>query len=104
MSLWEKASPGRTHRELLREMSLGTNLRPAERIRTSRPALLLASAVFLALLSPLNSAAQGCAQCRDNAAAMPPRTQRAYRHAIELLIVTAGTLFAGTVVLLKRNG
>lgn len=47
--------------------------------------------------------AQGCTQCRDNTAATPPRTQAAYRHAILLLVVTAGTLFAGTVVLLKRT-
>jgi hypothetical protein len=47
--------------------------------------------------------AQGCAQCRDNAAATSPKTQAAYRHAIILLIVTAGTIFTGTVVLLKRS-
>ena len=46
---------------------------------------------------------QGCAQCRDNAAATPPKTQAAYRHAIILLVVTAGTLFTGTLVLLKRS-
>jgi hypothetical protein len=47
--------------------------------------------------------AQGCAQCRDNAAATPPQTQAAYRHAIILLVATAGTIFTGTVVLLKRS-
>ncbi len=47
--------------------------------------------------------AQGCAQCRDNLASTPPRTQAAYRHAIELLAATAATLFAGTVLLLKRS-
>jgi hypothetical protein len=52
---------------------------------------------------PAPAHAQGCAQCRDNAAATPPATQAAYRHAIELLIVTAGSLFAGTVFLLKRT-
>lgn len=46
---------------------------------------------------------QGCSQCRDNAAATPPGTQAAYRHAIILLVVTAATLFTGTVVLLKRS-
>jgi len=46
---------------------------------------------------------QGCAQCRDNAAATPQATQAAYRHAIILLVVTAGTLFTGTVFLLKRS-
>jgi len=47
--------------------------------------------------------AQGCAQCRDNDAATPPQTQAAYRHAIILLVATAGTIFTGTVVLLKRS-
>ncbi len=47
--------------------------------------------------------AQGCAQCRDNAAATPPATQAAYRHAIILLVAAAGTIFTGTVVLLKRS-
>jgi hypothetical protein len=46
--------------------------------------------------------AQGCAQCRDNAAATPPQTQSAYRHAIILLVATAGTIFTGTVLMLKR--
>jgi hypothetical protein len=54
-------------------------------------------------LSPISTRAQGCAQCRDNAAATPPATQRAYRHAIILLAVTAGTLFLGTVAILKRQ-
>jgi hypothetical protein len=58
-------------------------------------------AALLALAPALH--AQGCAQCRDNAAATPPKTQAAYRHAIILLIATAGTLFAGTIVLLKRS-
>jgi len=47
--------------------------------------------------------AQGCAQCRDNAAATPPATQAAYRHAIILLVAAAGTIFTGTVVLLRRS-
>jgi hypothetical protein len=59
--------------------------------------------LFIALLSlPASSRAQGCTQCRDNLASTPPRTQAAYRHAIELLAATAATLFAGTVLLLKR--
>lgn len=48
------------------------------------------------------SHAQGCSQCKDNAAATPPRTQAAYRRAIILMTVTATTLFAGTVLLFKR--
>ena len=60
--------------------------------------------IFLALLT-LTSAlhGQGCAQCRDNTAATPPATQRAYRHAIVLLAVTAGAIFGGTLFLLKRS-
>ena len=46
---------------------------------------------------------QGCAQCRDNAAAAPASTQRAYRHAIALLTLAAGGIFVGTVALLRRN-
>jgi len=54
-------------------------------------------------LTPTPAAAQGCAQCKDNAAATPPGTQRAYRHAILLLTVTAGGLFGVTVLLVRRN-
>jgi hypothetical protein len=62
------------------------------------------SALLAALLSFMPTAhSQGCTQCRDNAAATPPKTQAAYRRAIILLVVTAGTLFTGTVVLLKRS-
>lgn len=46
---------------------------------------------------------QGCAQCLDNAAATPPETQAAYRHAILLLISTAVLLFLAGVALLRRN-
>jgi len=60
--------------------------------------------LLVALLAATPAAcAQGCAQCRDNAAATPPQTQGAYRHAIILLVATAGTIFTGTVVLLKRS-
>ncbi len=60
--------------------------------------------LLAALLATAPSArAQGCAQCRDNTAATPPRTQAAYRHAIELLAATAATLFACTVLLLRRS-
>jgi hypothetical protein len=46
---------------------------------------------------------QGCTQCQDNTAATPPKTQAAYRHAIIFMTVTAGTLFLGTLVILKRH-
>ncbi len=61
------------------------------------------SLLLLILLLPSPAHAQGCTQCRDNAAATPPATQRAYRHAILLLTVTAAGLFLGTVTLLRRN-
>jgi galactose-1-phosphate uridylyltransferase len=61
----------------------------------------IALAGLLALTAPAH--AQGCALCRDNTAATPPRTQMAYRHAIELLATTACSLFAGTIFLLKRQ-
>jgi hypothetical protein len=63
------------------------------------PTLLLAAA--LSLTSPAH--AQGCAQCRDNAAGTPPATQRAYRNAIILLTLTASGLFVTTVTLLRRR-
>jgi hypothetical protein len=46
---------------------------------------------------------QGCTQCRDNTAATPPATQRAYRHAIILMASAASGMFLGTVLLLKRQ-
>jgi hypothetical protein len=64
------------------------------------PRLLLLAALFTATIA---ARAQGCAQCRDNAAATPPQTQAAYRHAIVLLVVTAGSIFAGTVFMLRRS-
>lgn len=62
-------------------------------------------AVFLLFLA-LSSApalAQGCTQCRDNTAATPPATRRAYRHAIILMTVAGGGLFIATLALLRRN-
>jgi len=67
--------------------------------------LLPLSALLLVLMIvgiPL-AYSQGCAQCRDNAAATPPQTQAAYRHAIVLLGGAAALLFAGTLILIKRN-
>ena len=46
---------------------------------------------------------QGCTQCRDNTAATPPATQRAYRRAIILMAVAASGIFLGTIVLLRRE-
>jgi hypothetical protein len=67
--------------------------------RSLAPALLLATA--LAFSEPAH--AQGCAQCRDNAAGTPPATQRAYRNAIILLTLTASGHFVTTVTLLRRR-
>jgi hypothetical protein len=50
---------------------------------------------------PHRTHAQGCAQCQDNTAATPPKTQAAYRHAIVLMTVTAGGLFLGTLFLFR---
>jgi hypothetical protein len=66
--------------------------------RTSLGALLI-----LACLSAAPALAQGCTQCRDNTAATPPATRRAYRHAIILMTVTGGGLFVATIVLFKRQ-
>jgi hypothetical protein len=62
------------------------------------------AALFVVLLTATAQAhPQGCAQCLDNTAATPPKTQAAYRHAILFMTITAGTLFAGTVALLKHH-
>jgi len=55
------------------------------------------------LTATIPASAQGCSQCRDNAAATPPQTQAGYRHAIILLVVTAGSIFAGSVLMLRRS-
>jgi hypothetical protein len=67
-----------------------------------------AAALHLALLlSPLLLTpplhAQGCSQCRDNTAATPPSTQAAYRHAILMMVITAGSVFLTTLIILKRQ-
>ena len=67
--------------------------------RRLAPTLLLVAAISLSS----SAHAQGCAQCRDNAAETPPATQRAYRNAIILLTLTASGLFITTVTLLRRR-
>jgi hypothetical protein len=64
---------------------------------------LLAAIILIAAVTPPQINAQGCTQCKDNTAATPPATQRAYRHAIILLTLTAGGLFVTTLALLKRH-
>ncbi len=62
---------------------------------------LLVLSLTLSISVP--ASAQGCAQCRDNIAATPPQTQSAYRRAITLIVVTAGSLFVGSVFLLRKH-
>jgi hypothetical protein len=71
---------------------------------TSSKSYFVITILFTALtLSPPPAHAQGCTQCLDNTAATPPATQRAYRHAIILLTLTAGGLFVTTLALFKRH-
>lgn len=74
-------------------------IRLPRRLRLGLLSLLLW--VSFSLTSPAFS--QGCTQCRDNTAATPPATRRAYRHAIILMTVTGGGLFVASVALLRRN-
>ena len=66
-------------------------------------ALTLSLPLAATLLAPTPTHAQGCTQCRDNAAATPPATQRAYRRAITLLTVTASGIFLATITVLKQH-
>jgi len=59
--------------------------------------------MLAAFLVTLPAHAQGCTQCQDNTAATPSKTQAAYRHAIVLMTVSAGSLFLGTLLVFKRN-
>jgi hypothetical protein len=68
-----------------------------------RAIVTLAMTMFFCVLLSTPAHPQGCAQCQDNTAATPPATQRAYRHAIILLTLTAGGLFVTTLALFKRH-
>jgi hypothetical protein len=68
-----------------------------------RRAATLTLVLFLSAVMSPPLQAQGCSQCRDNTAATPPATQRAYRHAIILMAIAASGIFLGTVGLLKRQ-
>jgi hypothetical protein len=70
-------------------------------MRSSQLLRIVLIATILAIAPSLH--AQGCTQCLDNTAATPPATQRAYRHAIILLTLTAGGLFVTTLYLFKRH-
>ncbi len=69
----------------------------------SRRILSLIIFFFAIALTPIPAQAQGCTICRDNTAATSPATQRAYRHAIELMSAAAATFFVVTLILFKRN-
>ncbi|HTH54150.1 MAG TPA: hypothetical protein VL495_09375 [Edaphobacter sp.] len=66
------------------------------------PISLRRAVLILLLAVPLPIHAQGCTLCRDNAASTPPATRQAYRRAILLMTLTAGGIFTGGVVLLRR--
>ena len=70
-------------------------MKPSSLWRIALIAIVLAIAPF--------GHTQGCTQCRDNVAATPPATQRAYRNAIILMAIAASGIFLGTVALLKRQ-
>ncbi|HTC75414.1 MAG TPA: hypothetical protein VK684_07550 [Edaphobacter sp.] len=76
---------------------------PPRRTTTAKTFLIILVTVTALTLSPPPAHPQGCAQCLDNTAATPPSTQRAYRHAILLLTLTAGGLFVTTLALFKRH-
>jgi hypothetical protein len=59
--------------------------------------------VFALMMGSAVALGQGCSQCRDNTAATPPQTQAAYRRAIGLLVVAAGSVFVGAVLMVRRS-
>ena len=65
--------------------------------------LILTVVAAAAFLVPVPTRAQGCTQCLDSTAATTPATQRAYRHAIVIMIIAAGSVFATTLILFKRQ-
>ena len=75
-------------------------MKPSAKVSKAVSVSLLAAAL---VFSSVIARAQGCAQCKDNVAATPPASQRAYRHAILLLSVAAGGLFGATILLFRRN-
>ena len=78
-------------------------MRSTLRKRVAARDLLLAAPLLVVLAAATPAHPQGCAQCLDNTASTPPKTQAAYRHAILFMTITAGTLFAGTVALFKHH-
>jgi hypothetical protein len=72
----------------------------ASYVRTFLPAILL---LFALLVATAPAHAQGCTQCLDSTRATPPAVQAAYRHAIELLVGVASTIFLIGLYLLRRE-
>jgi len=70
---------------------------------TTRASSLFAAVIIFIALATTPAHPQGCAQCQDNTAATPPKTQAAYRHAIILLTLTAAGLFLTTLAVFKRH-
>jgi hypothetical protein len=71
-------------------------------MKPSQLSRIVLLAITLAI-TPQTAHPQGCTQCLDNTAATPPATQRAYRHAIILLTLTAAGLFTTTLIVFKRH-
>ena len=71
---------------------------------TPRSSQRLRASLFLLLLLLVSASvhAQGCSQCRDNAAATPLATQHAYREAI-LLLMGAGLGVVAAAVAIGRR-
>jgi hypothetical protein len=83
-------------------------LSAAQSAKSKDPCILPGLPALLALIAVLALAtipahAQGCAQCLDSTRATPPAVQAAYRHAIELLIGAASTIFIIGLILLRRE-
>lgn len=55
------------------------------------------------LIFSVQALGQGCSQCLDSTRATPPAVQAAYRHAIFLLGGAGAMLFAGGLLVLRRN-
>lgn len=73
---------------------------PKPKLNLSWGATLLVLVIFALATTPAHP--QGCAQCRESIGQTPARTQQAYRHGIEVLVLAAGTLFIASIVVIRR--
>lgn len=80
---------------------------PSDHIAPRRPRgprLSVVVLLFLLAIFPASPArAQGCAQCKDNTAAMPASAQAGYRKAIVLLGLSAAAVFTASLIVLRRD-